>query len=70
MESETFSDRKQNIGRALAWATIARDSESLWGNAAGFVQATNFLPSYRWGDYVIFFLITLQFLLMNATEQM
>ncbi len=24
----------------------------LLGNSAGFVQVTNFLPSYRWGDYV------------------
>ncbi len=32
----------------------------LWDNSAGFVQVINFLPSYRWGDYVaIVFRITL-----------
>ncbi len=34
----------------------------LWGNCAGLVQVTYFLPSYRWGDYVtIVFWITLRF---------
>ncbi len=34
----------------------------LWGNSAGLVHVTNFLPSYRWGDYVaIVFWITTVF---------
>ncbi len=28
MDSEKFSDRNQSIGCAVAWITIARDSES------------------------------------------
>ncbi len=45
MDSETFSVRNQGVGCALAWVTIARDSESdypfiLWCNSAGFVQDT------------------------------
>ncbi len=55
--SDTFSGWSQSIGCALAWVTTARYPESehnsiLRGNSTGFMQVTNFLPSYRWGDYV------------------
>ncbi len=70
-----FSGRIQIIGCALAWVTIARDSESEppfkpVGTSAGFAQVTNFLPSYRWGDSVKFFKMPVQFLLRDVTEQM
>ncbi len=40
------------------------------GNPTGFVQVTNFPASYKCGDYVkMVFLITLQFLLRDATYQ-
>ncbi len=56
----------------LKHATLNPNTHSiLWGNSAGFGQATYLLPFSRWGDYVaIGFLITLQFLLTDGTEQM
>ncbi len=74
-----FSGRNQSIGCAVAWVIIARDSESeypfylvgqfcrIW---AGNLSSP-FLMVGRLCDYVtIVFLITLQFLLMDASEQM
>ncbi len=57
VDSGTFSVRNRGVGCALAWVTIAMTLNPiihsiLWGNSTGFVHVTNFLSSYRIGDYV------------------
>ncbi len=63
--SETFSDRNKSIDCALVRVSIARDSES----EHPFYPVEQFHRSLIFCDNC-FSLITLQFLLRNATEQM
>ncbi len=69
MDSEGCSGWNQIIGCAVAWVTIARDSESEYP----FHPVGQFYR-VRAGHLQLFvtivFLITLQFLLTDATEQM
>ncbi len=76
MDSEKFSGRNQSIGCALAWVTIARDSESAYPfNPVGrFPQdlCRSLIFSLPIGGEIKWqlFFESLQFLLRDAIEQM
>ncbi len=74
MDSEKSSGQNQSIGCALAWVTIARDSESDYTfNPVGQFRriCANFLPSLRWEiKWQVFFNHSTVTLPRDATEQM